>query len=211
MLWQQMHIRLGAMQGGPGLQAEWGMQQPSASIRVISAAPLDTRPRQQPGRGKGVGKTQTQLPGSLGPQQFCLSFQGLCFGSQGRASGLWQHTHVIDEMAKLYRRHPGHTRHGDLRCRISLAQVVKERIGEDLISYPVWGAYDDSFGHDASLTEPGCAAGARHCWSGMFVGTCRSLGTQGAHAWTAANTFSAVSVRRQAMFNGGPQTFFSHG
>src|SRR5437870_7397389 len=187
------------------------MEQPSTSVRGIAAAPLHPRPRQQPGRGKGVGETETQIPRPLSAQQFCLGFQSIDFGPESRASGLWQHTHVIDEMAKLYRRHPGHTRHGNLRCRISLAQVVKERIGKDLISYPVWGAYDDSFGHDASLTQPVCTAGARHCWSGMFVGTCRSLGTRGAHAWTAANTVSAVSVRRQAMFNGGPQTFFSHG
>src|SRR5712691_11314098 len=195
MFWQQVHIRLGAMVGSPGLRAELVMEQPSASIRGIAAAPLDTRPRQQPGRGKGVGETETQIPRPLSVQQFGLGFQGACFGPERRTAGLWQHTHIIDEIAKLYRRHPGHTRHGDLRCRISLAQVVKERIGEDLISYPVWGAYDNSFGHDASLTQPVCAAGARYCWSGMFVGTCRSLGTQGVHAWTAANTVSAVSVR----------------
>lgn len=191
MFWQQVYIRFGAMLGSPGLRAELVMEQPSASIGDIAAAPWHTRPRQQPGRSKGVGQTQPQIPRPLGTQQFCLGFQGTCFGPQGGASGLWQHTHVIDEMAKLYRRHPGHTRHGNLRCRIALAQAVKERIGEDLIAYPVWGVYYDSCGHDASLT--------------------RSLGTQGAHAWTAANTVSAVSMRRQAMFNGGPQTFFSHG
>src|SRR5215510_7340005 len=209
MFWQQVHIRFGTMLGGPGLRAELVMEQPSTSIRAISATPLHMRSRQQPGRGKGVGETETQIPRPLSPQQFCLGFQGTCFGPGRRASRLWQHTHIIDEMAKLYRRHPGQTRHGDLCCRISLAQIVKERIGEDLIAYPVWGAYDDAFGHDASLTQPVYSAGARYYWSG--VGTCRSLGIQGAHAWTAVNTVAAVSVRRQAIFNGGPQTFFSHG
>ena len=190
-----------------GLSWSWSNHlRPSAPI---AAAPLNPRPRQQPGRGKGVGETETQIPRPLEPAAVLPGLPGQHALAQGEEPLGCGNTHtVIDEMAKLYRRHPGHTRHGDLCCRISLAQVVKEmdRRGSALLSS--LGAYHDSCGHNASLTQPVCAAGARHRWSGMFVGTCRSLGTKGRSAWTAANTVSAVSVRRQAMFNGGPQTFF---
>jgi hypothetical protein len=38
-----------------------------------------------------------------------------------------------------------------------------------------------------------------------------SFATRGKHACTAAKTVSTVSVRKHAIFRGGPQKFFSHG
>ena len=81
-----------------------------------------------------MGQTDAQIPRPLGPEKFYVCFQGADFGPHGGACGLRQHTYLIDEMAKLYGRDPGHTRNSDLRRRISLAQVVKKRIGQYLIS-----------------------------------------------------------------------------
>ena len=58
-----------------------------------------------------------------------------------------QHTDLIYQMTKLYGSNPGWTHGRNMGLGIPLAQIVEARIGEYLITNPVWGSYYDFLWH----------------------------------------------------------------